>query len=57
VSGATTAFNVYDVPVGTRIQMEFEFRRQGVPEDVDAACLEKSYTLLKLLHHQGIMLT
>jgi hypothetical protein len=48
-SGITTAFNVYDVPVGTRIQMSIEFTRQGVPEDVDAACMKKNYTLTKTL--------
>ncbi len=48
-SGSTTAFNVYDVPVGTRIQMSIEFTRQGVPEDVDAACMKKNYTLTKTL--------
>ena len=46
-SGSTTAFNVYDVPAGTRIQMSIQFTREGVPADVNPACLKKNYTLSK----------
>ena len=46
-SGQPITTLVYDVPVGTRIKMEFEFRRDGVPADKNNACLEKSYTLIK----------
>jgi hypothetical protein len=46
-SGVVATTLVYDVPVGTRIKMEFDFRRDGVPADKNNACLEKSYTLVK----------
>jgi hypothetical protein len=44
-SGQVATTLVYDVPVGTRIKMEFEFRRDGVSKNED--CLKKSYTLEK----------
>ena len=48
VSGATTAFNVYTVPAGTRIHMSIKFSRQGVPEEEEGGeCLRKDYTLTK----------
>ncbi len=47
VSGTTTAFNVYDVPVGTRMQMSFQFTRQGVSESTDPNCVKKDYNLKK----------
>ena len=44
-SGTGSVYSVYDVPVGTRIEMSITFTRNGVRENTDAGCTKKNYTL------------
>ena len=46
-SGATPVYDVYDVPVGTRITMRIEFQRNGGQGGLSAGVSRKNYILEK----------